>query len=1022
MKCRPSILIGILVIIGIIPLAATAESASVRPELVEGQSGGSTSSPRTEVKDPYAKTPEVPAGNLSCPADLMVTNERCEGGLCLKVAPGGVTSDSVLLKGTAKVDGVTGLLVQSQHDRTKTVVSVNATKALNADGTFEITVPLAQLGSYSIVIQATRVGGSPQVITAHVSRVIAPHDLTSAAVTIPDPKSGEDHVMIAVDLEKSCREQVKMGLLRDCDLIGSRTGGTQIDVTNTIASVRQITRHTNAGSDGQFNLCMPIGDGENKIEVQVCNPALSACSILTTKTISFSKTSPQLRWIDSDPSHLRFAIDNWKPKKIEKAQCDGEITIQWNHEVKMNAEMQKEDLHQILCPTNGEYQITSTPVVGVNELSISLPGEVEGEFHFTFGWGHAVWAKDVAASVAAMRIDHTVLDRDLPNLVNRFLTSDQFPKLLQQMLTTAPAPATDTASTPQKAEDINAIRGEIPGCTSGKQKLTRMRVMGTPVVGKVHVNEVRLEQNRLALDLTLEDVTVQLQYFKDADGNGDPDQAVLPLKIGFKTLHIRPRLALTSSVAPQALLTSDEDDCLYTAATYCKHRPSIVQPKDFKGNIDAAGAFVMCDGVGQLVPAETREACKSINNVDAKTGQISEQILEAFNETLYCDVSAQLTYALRHNKIKLNQTLPIKGRKLDWESELVLDANGLAISPDGIALSLGHRVTSTEFYYTADSTLGMTAPQGHTVGLAVREDLINQALAALVSLGNSGEGLLDLTLDEAKIATMGFDFNTECATGPDKKVPPALCQLRPTLEKLLGSDLSKANYYGKDQPLRITIHRAPGSVLAPHVRFRTSTTGEMIVDFDVPDVDLEFSALMEDATTKPIITARITALMSFTLDKIATDPKDPSQLALTVSLRRPESRVAIMPVSGSNHTIVPDYVLIGQLRDMINLGLDQFGKKGESLKTFTLPKKVLFPTTQLSESDETLMSRLGLAEIRLGEGSLQWGIDPLTHALTVTADPQLIQRLPMNGAVQEFVWGDGVKSVTQLLDTAHAPE
>lgn len=949
-------------------------------------------------RDPYA----APMSGLSCPADAVVTNERCEGSVCLTQAPGGVTGNSVVLKGKASGGAITGLLVSAQHDRTKAVTTVNAAQALKADGQFEFSVPLAQLGSYTIVIQAMRVAGPPLIITARVSRVIAPHDLTAAAVSIAEPKSGEDHIAIAVDLEKSCRDAAKTGLPQDCDLMGSQTGATRIEAVNRMTSGREILRQTNTGSEGQFNLCMPLGDGDNVIEVRVCSPALASCVLLATKTIAFAKSEPQVRWIDSDPQHLRFAIDHWTPKKMPTTQCDSEIHVQWNHELKWNPVIKKDDLLQILCPVNGEYRIVSTPVVGVNELSISLPGETGREFHYTFGWGKAVWAKDVAADIMAMRIDHAVLDRELPGIINRFLGSDEFPKLLQTLLTTNSVSAPGTADT-NRLTAIAAIRGEIPACKSGKQTSTAMRVIGTPSVGKVRVNEIKLESNRIAMDLTLDDVMVQVQYFKDADANGVPDQTFLPLKIGFKKLNIRPRLTLVSSTTPQLLLTSDEDDCLYKSASYCKHRPSIVQPKDFQGSIDAAGAFVKCDGDDQLATAEIKSACKSINNVDAKTGLISEQILEAFNETLYCDVSSQLTYALRHARIPLMQILPLPGRKLAWKSELVLAAGGVSINADGVGVTLGSRVESPGFYYTAGSVAGNVAPSGHAVGLAVNADVINQALAALTSLGNPGEGLLDWSIDEASIGLMGFDFTTRCDPAIVKGELPALCQMRPTVEKLLGSDLSTANYYTKDQPLRITIRG--DRELAPHVRFRTAATGEMVVDFDIPNVELSFAAIAKDPTQapKPIIAARLTALLSFTLDKISTHAADPSRLALSIRLRAPESRVVIMPVAGSNRTILPDHVLVGQLRSLIAWGLEEFGKKG--IDPITLPKKFLLPTTQLSESDETLLSRLGLAEIRFGEGDLQWGLDPLSRAFTVTANPALIQRLPVGGVMQEYIWG-----------------
>lgn len=941
-------------------------------------------------KDPYAAPAAgPPAAGLSCPADAIVTNERCEGSVCLTQAPGGVTGNTVMLKGKVSGGAFTGLLVSAQHDRTKAVTTVNAAHALKPDGQFEITVPLAQLGSYTIVIQAMRVAGPPLMMTVRVSRVIAPHNLTATAVTIAEAKSGEDHIAIAVDLEKTCRDAAKAGLPQDCDLIGSQTGATRIEAVNRMASGREIVRRTNAGSEGQFNLCMPLGDGDNVIEVRVCSPALESCKVLVTKTISFVKNEPQVRWLDSDPQHLRFAIDHWTPKKMLMSKCDGEIQIQWNHE-----------LLQMLCPSNGEYRITSAPVVGVNELSIALPGETGREFHYTFGWGKAVWAKDVAADVMAMRIDHAVLDRDLPGVINRFLGSDQFPTLIASMLTSGTA-ASSTPPSESVTKELNAIRSAIPTCgVSASQSATK--VVGTPKVGSARLDAVTLSENQLQLEMSLEHVMIPIQVFQDANHDGQPDKGVLPLRIAFKKLHLRPKLVFKPETA-QILLTADADDCSFKSATYCKHQPVIFKPGMLEGEATKGGAIVACDDSGQLGGASLREQCTSLDIVNMQTGQLSEKILDTLNETLYCDVSSQLTYALRHARIPLTQTIPVLGRKLAWKSELTLAAGGVSITPDGIGVTLGSRVDSPGFYYTAatNTAAGNAAPTGHALGLMVREDVINQALAALTTLGNPGEGLLDWSIDEATINLMGFDFTTQC--DPLKGEPPALCQMRPTVEKLLGSDLYTANYYTKDQPLRITIRG--DRELAPHVRFRTAATGETVVDLDIPNLELSFAALAKDPAqpSTPIITARLTALLSFTLNKISTNAADPSQLALGIQLRPSESRVVIMPVAGTNRTILPDHVLVGQLRSLIAWGLEEFGK--QELPPMTLPKKFLLPATQLSASDETLLSRLGLAEIRLGEGDLQWGLDPFSRALTVTADPTLIQRVSVGGVMQDYTWG-----------------
>lgn len=968
-------------------------------------------------QDPNAKPPT----GLSCPADAAVTSVRCEGEICLTEAPGGVASEQVVLKGQVKSTGVTGLLVYVQRQHSKDVVNVNATQALKSDGEFEIAVPLPQLGSYTISIQAMRVGGNPLVISARVSRVIAPHDMNAAAVTIAEPEAGEDHVAISIDLERSCRESAKIGLPKDCDLIGSQTGATTINAVNQLTAGRQISRSTNAGTEGQFNLCMPLGDGQNTIEVQVCNPAMPSCVTLTTQTISFSKSEPTVRWLESDPSHLRLAIDHWMSVKMPGSTCDGEIQFEWNRDRVMDAESHKMDFLQRLCPVNGEYLIASQPVSGVNELSIVLPGEITGrEFHYTFGWGKPVWAKDVAAGVMSMHVDHAVVERHLHGMINRFLESDQFPLFIASLLEGSGTTASQSPLNEAVTKELAEIRGAIPACSASSGSHSKTKVVGQVKIGSAHLDSISMTAGKIKMELSLEHVVVPLQIFKDANGDGLPDKGFLPLRIAFKKLHLSPVIVVTNP--GQILLTSDIDDCAFKSATYCKHQPAIFQFSQMEGEATKGGAIVACDDAGQMGPADLHEKCVSLDIVNMQTGQLSATIVDTLNETLYCDVSTQLTYGLRHAHQNVNQDFEVAGRKFSWKSAVALDAGGLKLDEDGISVSLGTLMSGDGFYYASTGT-SAGAPAGHALGLMVREDVINQALASLVTLGQPGSGLLDWTLDEQTAAMMGFDFATECAVTADKKKTSPLCILRPRLGELLGTDLATANYYRSDQPMRVATRRAPDSQLSPHVRFRQVAVdaaavvddpcrngppqkNEMVVDLDIPDLELAFSAILKDATVEPVITARTTIMLSFTLDKVATFAKDPSKLAVSMRLRRDESRVAIVPVAGSNHTLLPDNVLVGKLRSLINFGLDTAAKPDNCIPPIEIPKTFLLPATQLSDSDETMLSRFGLAEIQFADGKLQWGMDTFSHALTFTADPILLQRLLMNGAMQEFRWGE----------------
>lgn len=912
--------------------------------------------------------PQDPYGaRLSCPADAVIPAVRNENGITLTQVPGGVTGKQATLIGKVAGGNVTGLLVHAQHDRTKAVTFVATKGALKPDGQFEITVPLAQYGSYTIVIQVLRVGAAPAIISVRTSRVIAPHDLTAAAVTMDAPAG--DHLMIAVDLEKSCRALAKSGLPKDCDLIGSQTGATQVRATNRISSGREVKRVTNVGSEGKYSLCVPLGDGENQIEVSVCNAALPQCMILTTKTFSFSKPEPRVEFLDRDPAHLQFTIKDWAPPKSDIKACEGEIELEWNREAK-----------QKLCPSNGVYSIPNQPVVGVNEMGI-------GEFRFTFGWGEAVWARDFARSVQAVAIDHAVIDRHLKGILNKFLESDQFPKVLASFLSGGSDTATNAPVDANQQQELAEIRASIPGCVAAVSPV-RTKVVGTPKIGRVYLESAVFSSGQLAMALTVEQLQAAIQIYKDADQDGRPDKGILPLRIAFKTLSLRPIFKIQQNPT-QVLLTTDVDDCSFKPASYCNHQPAFFHPGAMTGEATKGGAIVACDSEGQLGGEDLVQGCIDLNIVNMQTGQLSATVIDTLNTTLYCDVSAQLTYALRHAGRPIAQDFSVLDRKFTWAMRVGLDPEGLQVGADGIRLSLGTQMEGGGFYYRASpATTELTAPTGAAFGLALREDLINQALAALVNLGKPGEGLLDWTFDEQSIAAMGFDFATECSAVPSNDKPKSpLCELRPTVGQLLGTALETTGYYSKNQALRVTLKG--DRTLAPHLRFRKSDAGEMVVDLDIPNLEIAFEA------EQPIIKARVTILLSVTLEKIATSAKDPSKLALQVRLRPQESRIVIAPVAGSNKTLLPDAALLGKLRDLAKWGLTEAAKPERTLPPIEIPKKFRVPTAPL-----------GIDGIQFYDGHLQWGIDPFAHAFTLTADPVFIQRLLVDGEMQEYRWGE----------------
>ena len=221
---------------------------------------------------PAPVSEEAPPTPETCSPAPMLPVKVCEPGagfLCVHTPAGGVVKDHVVVRGF--VDGAghafSGMKVVVQHDATRMVQEVSTQDAsttesgdprsgwttkhpkaepqgtmdcaiaslavsqpfcLEASGAFAARIPLTQLGTYTIGVQAFRAGNDPMVETVRVSRVIAP-TMTAASVTLdPDPqKNGgriaADQVMVQIDLLPDCEQ---------CDLIGGATGATSLTATD----------------------------------------------------------------------------------------------------------------------------------------------------------------------------------------------------------------------------------------------------------------------------------------------------------------------------------------------------------------------------------------------------------------------------------------------------------------------------------------------------------------------------------------------------------------------------------------------------------------------------------------------------------------------------------------------------------------------------------------------------------------------------------------------------------------------
>lgn len=835
----------------------------------------------------------VPAADAVCSTPLMRLEKRCDDPnalLCLDTPPGGVLTDRVTIRGRVNLasPSYAGLLLSAQHDQTKQTVTLPTAGIVDTDGRFVVSLPLAQLGSYTVVVQALRMDGAPAVESTRVSRVETPNVAAATLAIEPAPDAdgviAQEHATVVVDLLPQCEQ---------CDRIGSETGAVTVVVDNVMQGggvTRHVARRTDVGSDGVYRICMPLAAGANHLTARVCDPSQTdetTCPALPTKTVQ-ARTEPlAIEWreptetvsvIDAttvQPLHVAFAVHGM----AAPASCDpstAPVTIQWNHAVEVG-----------LCPANGEYRSTHAPVVGVNLAIVRVKsGATSIEQPIVIGWGALRSATKLHQTPQRAWLDdaltlglsqHLLGDVARP-LLNHFLQSEQMGALLQQIFDGRGSAVTATPASQQTDARQAAIRAALPHCAdTGGPTDMRIELAEPPAVGDANVTQIALQDRAIQLAVEFRHVKILLRYFHDANHDGEPDGPVLPLKVAFERLRLAPRIEWQGTDTPTVLLTAATTDCEYRAASYCTGAPAVLVPTQYQGEASPSGLFVVCDMEEQHVPDAYREACAALNRVNEQTGLLSGQILEAVNTMAYCGGSTVLTDLARQGLPKLELPLPtVDGREWKLPVQLRMDLLKSRVSSRGIWARIAtnvHRALGVG----EDRDYGYFAPlqpppvPTETAALNLRDvsanllqDLLNQ-VAAVVAIAPDRHGQggpLDWDLHEGLLQQWGIDFQ-HCGVRPadaasDAVTDSPLCPLRPRVGKLLGSALTDQNYLPANQPLllkvrgsrrlapRVTLWHGEIPVPRVHDTDPPMTRPAQLVDVIVPDLAVTLYALDTD--------------------------------------------------------------------------------------------------------------------------------------------------------------------------------
>lgn len=1009
----------------------------------------------------------------SCGVESVIANEVCDIGqglLCLNTPEFSVADDYIIIKGT--VDKYSSIFshikVYVQHEYTKELREIQIENLADSDcwsdnwislnhaciepkGFFGVKVELPEFGPYTIMVDSISLDGGVVSKTIKTSKVILPTLSRDNIELTPNPYESEGviastKVNLKVDMLKGCSH---------CDFIGTSTGGLMIKVTNLVTrsdgSSKIVQRRSNIASAGLYDICLPVLEGTNHLKIEACNAASLTSSCPSVDDISFEVNGGKVRINIISPSSEDILFDarsnsliplNFNISNYDSSNCsDSEVLVYWNREDPIP-----------LCSANGTYNVKLVPKPGINVGTIEVNGsDVKLSESFVVGWGNVLnpytdWSGGWLSSSAGIHIGAEYINETLRPVVNDVINSDKLSDLIKDLLDTPSANSVDTA----KAEAISKIKKEIPFCSSGSD-LTDLKisVVGTPTLDWGELRRFNFGDNEIGFKLLLKDFMLRLKTYKDVDNDMQPDDTVLPLLIGFKGAVLKGKIKIQAGDKPVVLLTSDNTNCSYQSSSYCIKKPAVIIPQNYVGGATRGGALARCDDNGQQISKKLEKECISLNLINAQSGILNQKILDVLNDKIYCDGSALLTYNYRESlndqrfvKNILSKEITISGGADVAKSEVEITNEG--IKAHFTARFAGDLEDSLdESVYSSNVGILMNPNEANkeidissmdAISSFVDFALINQLFFQL-AFQKGENGILDWAIDEEKVKELGFDFVDVCDDfDPEIETPDVMCQLRPRVDKLLGTSLATSGYFDLRQPLLIKIK---GSRLLPpnlrlyrdNVRYEHIPKGKedaeirfreaSILDIQIPDLDVKFYAyeidpnaqmdnfgnlpilrdeegypvikkIIEGDVDQALLNVKLTLLLAVEIKEIQVSEEDPSKLELVLRPDASLTKIILKKVEGGNKTIVQDDALLSEFVSKLRIGISDYSKLDNDGNPESPLRIPISKSLNLSSEDsESLMKQLlGIDTINFGSDGLALSMDFEKELIKIVTKPE----------------------------------
>jgi len=831
------------------PAGDDADVPEGEPGEVDG-AGGEEDAPQSGD----AGEDELPGpGSGGTPGMCLVPQEmpktECDigsGFLCVTTPAGGIAGDSFVLTGTIDRQSQTLASVQivAQNEYTKGTSSVDTSSpatsgcgesfsgeyCLDAQGRYAARIALAEDGPYTIMVTASRLSGESVTKKVRTSRVIptelAPDDVSFNPDVTTLSSIDSTHVTVTVDLLGDCQF---------CDFIGASTGGVAVSVENVITDSDGVERRiscattTEQGGQGMFVLGVPAGSGQNSLTIRACNAAAMNTDCPTVSGITFSASGV----VDASD-----AVEFVSPEPLPSYDKDAWPTIPWKFRIAgqdrcVGVRLNREPPAEVCPDAGGIYSMDIKPREGINVASIT--GETgSDEFAWTFGWGRILspyagrGGRISVPSAVELGLTARAANDILLPAFNNYLESDEFGALLDDILSDM---GEEGSSSSKEDEELVSL---IPKCKGGGGGEFTVELRGKPRIGDVLLKSLSFEQDVMGLRVVLKGTEIGLDVIPEKD------LPPLPLVIMIRkaVLDVELEVDEAGDGGPRMLVTSPHEDCDYKSGTYCKHMPAPLIPKNIVGDANSYGGFMKCDM--SLAKGKAKEACSAINSLNAQTGILSEVVLDALNEALYCGGSAALTGAAR-NGIDVPPIYVGCAAGARCASGLgtivpriripigVNIEDGLGISDKGILLSAGLSFGDGQTYSNtpewariesagviasdAIGTGSLETPGGFggDLNASASLDAVNALLFTATAQGDGRDsfGALDIDVHEPFFNALDFDFVKECDA---YELPPGgeddrstLCNIRPRVSELLGTALTTYGYLPGNHPLMMAI-------------------------------------------------------------------------------------------------------------------------------------------------------------------------------------------------------------------------